>query len=93
MVLNLNILKQKELFFELLHKTKILKSVQCILIKNLIFQGLICPMCMKRYSTVENLQLCNAKCLSLINQSTYENPDPPVDPSIEELKEENKIQG
>jgi len=54
--------------------------------------GLICPMCMKRYSTVENLQLCNAKCLSLINQSTYGNSDPPVDPSLEELKEKNKIQ-
>lgn len=50
-------------------------------------------MCMKRYSTVENLQLCNAKCLSLINQSTYGNSDPPVDPSLEELKEKNKIQG
>jgi len=54
--------------------------------------GLICPMCMKRYSTVDSLQLCNAKCLSLINQSTYQNTNAPGDSSIDKLKEEKNMQ-
>ena len=50
-------------------------------------------MCMKRYSTVDSLQLCNAKCLSLINQSTYQNTNAPGDSSIDKLKEEKNMQG